>query len=135
MSKNRLMRFFVAIGDKKMTIQRIAITVAVLASAIGVALPVQAQYTQNQSTQARDLEISAQDSQQNPNAPYSDQQLDGLANQINETADPTIGTDAGGVYAVPDVEGFPDNLVLIDSGLDTSTPEDTFGNYAIGVSF
>ena len=117
-----------------MMIQRIAITVTLLASAIGVALPVQAQSTQAQSTQSRDLEISVQNSQQGLNDPYSDQQLDGLANQINETADPTIGTDAGGVYAVPDVEGFPNNLVLIDSGLDTSTPEDTFGDSAIGVS-
>lgn len=116
-------------------IRRIAITVTLLASAIGMTLPVQAQSTQAQSTQSRDLEISVQNSSQNPNDPYRDQQLDGLANQINETADPTIGVDAGGVYAIPDVEGFPDNLVIIDSGLDTSTPEDTFGDYAIGVSF
>lgn len=100
----------------------------VLASAIGVALPAQAQ-----STEAEDLQISAQDQQQND--PYSDRQLDGLANQINETADPETDSDAADVYAIPNVQGLPDNLVIIESGLDTSSPEDTIGDYAIGVSF
>lgn len=102
---------------------------AVLTGAIGTALPVQAQ-----STEAGDLQISAQDQQQNSD-PYSDGQLDGLANQINETADPETDSDAAGVYPVPNVQGVPDNLVIIESGLDTSSPEDTIGDYAIGVSF
>lgn len=109
--------------------QRMALTLAVLAGAIGVALPVHAQ-----SIQARALQISAQDQQRNANDPYSEGQLNGLANQINETADPT-DDNAPGVYPIPDVQGFPDNLVIIESGLDTSSPEDTIGDYAIGVSF
>lgn len=102
---------------------------AVLTGTIGTALPAQAQ-----STEAGDLQISAQDQQQNSDA-YSDRQLDGLANQINETADPETDSDAAGVYPVPNVQGLPNNLVIIESGLDTSSPEDTIGDYAIGVSF
>lgn len=111
-------------------IKRMILTTAALVGAIGLTLPAQAQ-----STQAGDLQISAQDQQQNANNPYSERQLSGLANQINETADPGIDSNTVDVYPLPQVEGFPDNLVLIESGLDTFTPEDTLGNYAIGVSF
>lgn len=111
-------------------IQRIMISIAVLTSLVGGMSPVQAQ-----SIQAEDLQVSDQTSQQDSDEAYSDQQLNGLANQINETANPTINANVVGVYPVPDVQGLPDNLVLIESGLDTSLPQDTFGNYAIGVSF
>jgi len=111
-------------------IQRISISIAVLVSLMGIASPVQAQ-----PAQAEDLQVSAQNSQQNPDEAYSDQQLNGLANQINETANPTVNSNTVRVYPVPNVQGLPDNLVLIESGLDTSSPQDTFGNYAIGVTF
>lgn len=110
--------------------QRTILATAILAGAIGMMLPAHAQ-----STQAGDLQISAQDQQQNSDHPYSDQQLDGLANQINQTAGPDPSSDIPGVYALPNVQGVPNNLVIIDTGLDTSSPQDTIGNYAIGVSF
>lgn len=118
------------LGIKIKMIQRISISIAVIASLISGVLPAQAQ-----AIQTEDLQISAQNTQQNSDGTYSDQQLNGLANQINETANPTVSSRTVRVHPVPNVQGLPDNLVLIESGLDTSSPQDTFGNYAIGVSF